>query len=74
MPTRAMRKAFEDQFDRGAVGIIQPSDGHWLQGKVPHLCICPHRSMERVTPMLFLLSMGRARQLYVATGGVRMGS
>lgn len=66
------RGEFSDQLGRGSIGIIQPADWYWLKGRQQFLCIATNKSMEKAIPILVLLSMDRAKQVYVATGKPRV--
>lgn len=59
---------FNAQLERDSIGILQPADWYWLTGRQQFLCIATNKSMERATPILFLLSMDRFKRVYVAAG------
>ncbi len=66
------RGEFNNQLGRGSIGIIQPSDWYWLKGRQQFLCIATNKSMERAIPIMVLLSMDRAKKVYVAAGKPRV--
>jgi len=62
------RADFDDQIKRGTVGVNQPSDWYWLKGKQAFVCIATNKSMEKAAPVLFFLSTGKVKRVYVTLG------
>lgn len=62
------RAEFDDQVKRGNVGVDQPSDWYWLKGKRQFVCVVTNRSMEKAKPILFFLSTGKSKHVYVVEG------
>ena len=65
------RAEFDDQVEHGSIGIDQASDWYWLKGRQQFVCIATNRSMEKAAPILFFLSTGKDKHVYVVVGKER---
>lgn len=64
-PTNIPQAQFNDLVKRGSISVMQPSDWYWLKGAQQFVCISTNKSMEKATPILFFLSTGKDKRIYV---------
>jgi hypothetical protein len=67
-PINIPRPQFNELVKHGSVGVSQASDWYWLKGKQQFVCVATNRSMEKATPILFFLSTGKHKRVYVVEG------